>query len=278
MYRSLFLVLIVLILAGCSSEPETIEDLKAAGEKAFLDSKYTLAREYFLKALSLQPSDRDLLFFTGVSYRREYHYDSALVYLRRADILYPADRDINVQLYEVALASESWDFAIGAIHDLVNTGDPLSKHLPLLVELYTKIDQPLQVFYWGRKYLESEPDDLPAYYFVVKAAIRIDSVDFAERYNDLAIERFGEIGDLIANRGVIAGYRGGFAEAEKLFRSLIARDSASEGYQLNLAEALSQQSSISKKKEALAIYKRLRASVPNPILIDSLITEIEQGL
>ncbi len=98
-------ILFLLLAAGCG-ESISVDELRRTGEQSFVDQDYVKARQCFLKALNKEPSDRDLLYFAGMCYKRDFVYDSALIYLRRADILYPDDREINSQIYEVAIALE----------------------------------------------------------------------------------------------------------------------------------------------------------------------------
>src|SRR5512138_1015978 len=95
-----FFLLAVLVLLGCSREPKTVADLAAAGDKAYFAGQYPEARVYYFKALAQKPSDKHVLYFTGMSYSREGTLDSALTYLKRADLLYPNDREINSEIHE----------------------------------------------------------------------------------------------------------------------------------------------------------------------------------
>ena len=110
-------------LVSCSGEPSSVEELKAAGQKAFLAEDYKTARDFFLQAIIKAPSDKELLFYTGMAYKRDYLYDSAMFYLKRLDILYPNDRETNEQLYEIAMALKDWDYALAALGGLIRTGD-----------------------------------------------------------------------------------------------------------------------------------------------------------
>ena len=92
----IFLIIGCTILSGmflgCSGEKD-VEELRALGKKAFLEQDYQKARQYFLEAITEAPSDRELLFLTGMSFKRDFLLDSAMFYLKKVDLLFPDDRE-----------------------------------------------------------------------------------------------------------------------------------------------------------------------------------------
>ncbi|MEW6051600.1 MAG: tetratricopeptide repeat protein [Candidatus Zixiibacteriota bacterium] len=276
---SLILIALAFVFTSCKTESGKIEDLKARGQKAFLNSQYKEARESFLKALAIKPSDRDLLYFTGLCYKRDYIYDSALLYLKRADILYPGDREINLEVYSVAVATKSWKEAVGAIMVLVSTGDPLEIYLEQLTQMYVRLDEPLNVVYYLRKLVASRPDSALHYLQLANALLVVESLDVAVGVIDSAVARFGPRNELVATRATIAAYQGKYDEAEKVYRTLLLTDSTrTPQYKLNLANVLSLQSEKAKKREALELYKAVRNQVDAVYRIDSLIDTLEKEL
>ncbi|MFQ5453043.1 MAG: tetratricopeptide repeat protein, partial [Candidatus Zixiibacteriota bacterium] len=148
-----------IIISGCTQEPETFEELKKAGEKEFIKENYPAARKYFVTALKLKQSDRDILYFLGLSYQREYLLDSAIYYLKRGDLIYPNDREINLAIYPIAVELQEWENALKAISVLVTTGDPIDKYYKQLVELNIKAEHYIISFIYLKKLLEAEPDN-----------------------------------------------------------------------------------------------------------------------
>lgn len=279
--RILIPVCLAVLLASCGRKSESFEALKSQGQRAFLNAKYADARRYFIKALTIKPSDRDLLYYTGLSYKRDYIYDSALSYLRRADLLYPGNREVNLEIYEAAVAAKSWTYAAGAIDVLVATGDPPDRYLDILAQIYTELDEPLNIAYYLRKLVAAKPDN-PAYYVrLINALLAADSIDAASIVSDSAMSRFGRSNELVACQANIDAYKGNFAQAEKVLRSLLTTDTTQDNiyaYKLNLANILSTQKDKTKKREAIALYKEIRGQMKEQAKVDSLITELEKSL
>ncbi len=268
-----------LLASGCSDGENSAEKLQAAGQKAFLNGKYAEARRNFIKGLALKPSDRPLLYFTGLSYKRDYLYDSALIYLKRADILYPGDREINLELYETAIATNSYEYAINAIHILNKTGDPEIRHINKLIELYAATEDPMNVVYYARRAIRLQPDSTSNYLRLVGALIAVDSVQTAESMSDSAFARFGERDELIALKANVAAYKGDYQGAEKVFRTLIEKSPAeAHRYKMNLANVLSMQSAVEKRREALSLYREIKGRFGPQFKTDSLIQALESEL
>ncbi|MEK7774568.1 MAG: hypothetical protein AAB305_01630, partial [Candidatus Zixiibacteriota bacterium] len=119
---------VLLLLASCTKEPETFEELKAAGIKAYTSQRYDEARTFLTKAAQKKSSDRELLYFLAVCYQRDLILDSAFFYIRRADLLFPNDREIASTLYSIAPQVQEWQAAIDAIETLIYTGDPAPQY------------------------------------------------------------------------------------------------------------------------------------------------------
>lgn len=272
-----FSIIVLLAFAvACSDNESSVAKLQAAGQKAFLGGRYGQARQYFMKALAQKPSDRNLLFFTGLSFKRDYLYDSALIYLKRADILYSGDREINLELFEAAMVAKNYPFAINAIHILNKTGDPESKHLGQLIELYAATEDPMNVVFFARKAIKIYPDSVTFYMQLVGALIAVDSLETATSMADSAVARFGERNELTALKGNISAYRGNYQAAEKIFRSLIsAAPFEAHRYKMNLANVLSMQKDPAKRTEALSLYREIKDKFGPQFKIDSLIQALE---
>jgi tetratricopeptide (TPR) repeat protein len=277
--RDILLVGFVLsFLHGCGQKPQTVEQLRQEGEKAFVNKDYSQARAYFSQAVAKKPSDPHLLYLLGISYQRDYLYDSAFYYLKRAAILFPDDRETNLALYEVAKALGEWKSAIQAIHVLIKTGDASEQYDRELAELNLKNKNYQVAYYFYRKLLKREPDNPNHYLVVANLAIELDSADVALRVIDSAIGQFGPIDQFQANKGMYLIAVRKYQESEAIFRSLLAHDSTSLAYKVNLANALASQDSRVKKEEAYQLYLDLRQKVGPEFKIDSLLQNLEEEL
>ena len=282
--RILLIVLAIIaalmaLIAGCGREPETFDELKAAGLKAFAAENYMEARKFLGKAVAMQTSDREVLFFLGTSYERDYLYDSAQIYLKRADILYPGDRETNLGLYKVCRSIGDWKNTIKAIGVLVKTGDNIEQYHSELTNLHLQLGEPSQANYYLTKLLEKEPDQPNWHLMSANVAAQMDSLDVALARIDEAIEKFGEKDEFVLNRGIYLVAKREFVAAENVFRGLSNKDTSSVPFRLNLANALASQESISKKQEAYQLYETLKPLVPDDIFnLDSMMTVLADEL
>lgn len=281
MKQTVLLILFALcaLIAGCAGEPKTLEALTKAGDEAFTAEKYPDARGYYQKALLLKPSDRHLLYFTGMTFRREEQYDSALSYLKRADLLHPGDREINLEIHDMALKTGDHRYVINAIRTLVETGDSEQMYWRELAELYAKDSVPLMSFHYQRLIVNQRPDSPDEYLRLISIALAIESTQVAKEYLDSAEARFGVRNEIKANRAFVLAYERKYDEAETLFREALAADSSVLGFRLGLANVLSMSEDKKKLAEALELFRMIRARLgKNEYNIDSLITDIERRI
>lgn len=276
MKRFIILVCLVTFSLSCGG-PDSVEELKSAGLKAFSDGKYVEARKLLLKAIEKSPSDKDLLFFVGISYKREYYYDSALFYLKRADLLYPKQREINKEIYEVAVTIGDWEYALQAIMVMIDTGDKLEDYYYQLADLNARADYPYNVFFYLRRAYLKGMDDPNRFLQLANAAAIVDSLEVAFQIIDSAITRFGETPQFLFSKAKFYAYREDYKTSEKMLRSLLAADTASPEYKFNLANVLGAQDTEDKKKEALKLYREARPFI-REYNIDSVITRLEEEL
>jgi len=277
----LFLVIIatILLISACSKEPETFDELVSAGQTAFVRDDYVTARKYLGQAIKIKASDKSVLYFLGISYQRDFAYDSAIVYLKRADILYPNDREINLELYKVSLALQDWENAIKAVGVLVNTGDRIEDFYSQLAELNIKHDNFQAAYVFFGKLIENEPDNPNWYIQQANVAIELDSLPAAVRILDAGLDRFGELEELLLNKAMFLTSWRKFEQAEGILRTLVKNNSANFGYRNNLANVLLAQKITSKKKEAYLILKEIQPLITDPRFpIDSMITALEEEL
>jgi len=278
MRKFMFAILLVGFLCGCSKEPQTVDELSRAGEEAFDNHEYARARKYLSKAVAQKPSDRHLLYLLGISYQRDFLYDSAFHYLKRLDLLFPGDREVNLQLYKIAKTVKEWKSAIKAIHVLVKTGDPGEQYHAELADLNLKIENYKVAYYFYRKLLEADPSNPNYYLLVANLAAQLDSLDISLAVVDSALERFGDRDEFLVNKGLYLAAMKRYEESEASFRYLLAKDSSSLPAKLNLANTLATQDDRAKKREALQLYLQLRPMADEVLRLDSLIGALREEL
>ncbi len=263
--------IVILAVTGCDNEPKSLDDLRTAGKKAFVAQKYDQARDYLGQAVRIAPSDREALYFLGMTYSKDSNYDSALHYLKRTDILYPDDRETNLELYRVAMTAGEADIAADAIEVLINTGDPASKYWEELAHLHVKREKFFLANRYFRLLLDAEPDKPQRYLDASNAAASAESVSVALEIIDSALNRFGEQEEFLLNKALFLVAEDRFTEGEIILRRLVAADTANIGYRVNLAHTLGLQDDPRKRREALTLYEGLKGRVGDQFNIDSLI-------
>lgn len=270
--------LVVSIAVGCSHKPTTVEELRSAGVKAFLDHNFTVARGYFQKGLAQAPSDKKLLFFTGVCFKREMSYDSAFTYLRKADLLYPKDRDINQELKPVAEITENWGAAISAVSVLIATGDDVNQYYRDLARYSAKNKEPLITIFYQRKLLQQNPDSLIEWTRTAQLALQVDSLDLARSLIDSATARFGPSDDIESLVGMLRAHEKKYDEAERILRGLYTKHPNSSIDKIQLANVLSMSSDRPKIQEAIDLLKSVSTPEKKAYGVDSLEIMLEKQL
>ncbi|MFH2048372.1 MAG: tetratricopeptide repeat protein [bacterium] len=278
MKRIIFLIFTLSILLGCSKEPQSFDELIAAGKEAFNKENYSKARGYLTQAVKIQPSQYDALYFLGLSYSRDYMMDSALFYLKKADIYYKDDREINLELYKVAIAVQDAQTAMNAITVLIKTGDPAEYYDEQMAELNAYEGKFYNALYHYKRLLQKDPDNLNRYLDVANCAGNADSIQLALNTLDSAEAKFGRLPEIQLNRGVFLASIEKYEEAEKILRELFKSDTLSNSTRLSLAHVLASQNNIEKKKEALKHYVYLNDKFPGSFNLDSLITVLKTEL
>ncbi len=271
------IVLLLLCLAACSNKMN-VEELKKEGQKAFLNKQYKEARVFFHKVLQEKPSERDVLYFIGMAYRRDQIYDSALIFLKRAQLLYPADRELNQELLEVATGIENWQVALSAVQGLIGSGEPESKYYAEQADLWAKLQYAGNAYYWARKALTQDTSNPGLWVMTANYAAQVDSPDVALMLIDSAIAKFGEDDRFTGNRATFLSAKGEYKQAEALLRSLMAKDTANTYYKLNLANVLAAQKEFPKKREARDLYVLLKGKLGKEFKLDSLISSLDSTL
>lgn len=257
---------------------KSADSYREEGKKLFGQEKYAQARDCFGKALSDNPSDRELLYLMGIAYRKDQMYDSALSALRRVDLLYPKDREINQNLLEVAMALNDWAVARSALKGLIDMNAAPPHAWKMMADLWRRSDHPGNTYYAAKLALKDDPDDIDLWVLAANSAYLVDSAQASLAYIDTAVTRFGEKDILLANRATFLNFVKKHDSAETIFRGLLAKDTGLAQYQLNLAHALSAQKSRAKQEEALSLYKKVQPKLGPEFKLDSIIKELEDKL
>ena len=270
-----FLLLIALV--GCSEESHDFDSMAKAGREAYISGNYRIARDYFFKALNQNASDQEVLYLLGVIYQKEYMYDSSLFYLKKVDILYPRQKEINKTIYQVAPYALDWKSAIKAIEVLIKTGESKEKYYEDLAEYNLRAERYFHALYYNKKLLANDSGNIKRYLQVANTAAVAESLDVAVETIDYALEKFGPIDELVSNQGTLYAFQKKFAKAEKNFRKLFLKDTTNIYHKLNLASVLSELDEESKKKEAYLLLNEIKQLQPSPT-IDSMILELKTDL
>jgi Tfp pilus assembly protein PilF len=271
-------LILLLFIAGCGKEPTDLAGLKKAAAASLEKGENRKALVYLTKAMSLAPSDKEILMTMAEAYKKEGVTDSALSYFRRADKLYPRDRRINRELIELYRATDNTEGALGAIAVMVATGDNEKIYWPLLAELYTKLnDKKNAAKYW--RFLMIEYPTEPNYYLQYSNALTsLNKYEEANQVLAQALERFGPAAEGYANMAVNYLNLRQFDNAEENFRRSLELNPNSPLTWLNLANLLSGSDERAKMEEALGIYQRFRGQAPEAMRLDSLIGALESRL
>ncbi len=278
MTRFLSILLLTILVLGCGGEPETFDELQAAGTKAFVTGEYPTARRYLGRALDIKSSDRDVLYFMGLACRREYYMDSAFYYLKRAGLLFPYDREVNIALYEVALELKEWQSALEAIRILVETGDSPEQYAERAADLNIKTENFFVAYLQYSKLYEQDRENPVRYLQLANVAARVDSVRQAIALMDTAMVKFGERIEFLQNQAIFYTAVGDRSMAEKRLRQIIALDSTQSVAKLTLANILSFSKSREEREEALELFRELQAIPGSGPKLDSAIQALEADL
>jgi tetratricopeptide (TPR) repeat protein len=279
MQCKLFFVLglLCLLLVGCASE--SVEELRAKGRKAYDRRDYAEAREYYLRAITEETTNRDVLLELARAYRQDYMFDSAMYYLKRADLLHPLDRELNEEIREVAIALGDYPNAISAVETLARIDDDFGPYHAQLADLWVRNGHEGRAFYHARRALLQRMDNPAMYLQTANWAAKFDSMDVAFELLDSAIAIFGPLDQFVVNKALYLSYVGKYREAEKLLRPVVERDSPpNPSMQLNLANVLANHPGRVKREEALRIYEEIRPILAGQYPIDSLIDAVRSRL
>jgi tetratricopeptide (TPR) repeat protein len=245
---------------------------------AFNAKKFMEATRYFREGLKANQSDRDFLYYLGVSYAEMSMFDSAMIYIRRAKVLYPRDRDVNKELVQLCPRFKDYDCALRAIAVLVATGDNEKMYWPQLAEFNYQVGNYILAVQYYKQALADNPN-IRNYYLLLSIVLgqmgkNQEAIDYLQK----SIDRFGPSEESYANMGTLYINLHQYKKAEENFRSSLALNPDNISVWINLANILSMSDDRAKKREALEIYKKYRSRTPKMYNLDSLIPALEEEL
>jgi tetratricopeptide (TPR) repeat protein len=262
-HAAILLVLAFMLLVGGCSSKKTVDELREEGKTAFLKKDYKQARKLIGEALNKAPSDRDLLSLMARSYQRDYMLDSALFYFGRMDVLYPRDRETNKQIYLLARDLEDWKSAIDALKVLAETGDGFQVHAAELSYLWKQAGYEYNTWYYAREALKKDSMNGQLYLQGATAAMKMDSTKLALDMINRAIDVIGPDTAFLAAKATYLMMDGQYTKAEAMLRPIAEADTSRLDLQISLAQILANEPSVSKKREALKIYRSLLDRMPD---------------
>mgnify|MGYP000010131594 CR=1 FL=1 len=272
------LLLLLITLAGCDKGSKSFEQRKQEGMSAYVAGDYRKAREILKEAQRERGTDRDVLYYLGRAYSKDYIYDSAILVLKQADYLHPDDVEINQAILHAAQTSRAWVEAKDALMKLVRLGKAPDDYLERFNRYYGEIGNIPQLWFYRNELLKADPNDPLRYLELANVQLRLDSLERAIEILEDASSRFEDVPELTANLALYYSYANNDRKAEQLFRSLVEQYPDNPIHLLNLANVLTTQDSHDKKREGLQIYERIRPQVPAGIPIDSLIDAVRMEL
>jgi len=272
------LLLLLIAPAGCDKGSKSFEQRKQEGMSAYIAGDYRQAREILKEAQRQKGTDRDVLYYLGRAYSKDYIYDSAILVLKQADYLHPDDVEINQAILHAAQTSRAWVEAKDALMKLVRLGKAPGDYLQRFNMYYGEIGNIPQLWFYRNELLKADPNNPLRYLELANVQLRLDSLERAIEILEDASSRFEDVPELTANLALYYSYANNDRKAEQLFRSLVEQYPDNPVHLLNLANVLTTQDSRDKKREGLQIYERIRAQVPAGIPIDSLIDAVRTEL
>ncbi len=274
----LILLLLTFFCLSCTKAPQTFKELQTAGQNAFIEGDYSSAKQYLNKALQIKPSDRDALYYLGQTFQKLHNDDSAVYYFKRADILFPNNRELNLAIYKSANTINDYENTIKAINVLIKTGDAPEPYYLELANLNLKNGNIIVSFQLLRKIWENGTDSPGIYLGLGNVAVQVDSVDFAIKIIKEAIEKFGEKEQFVNDLAIYLVEAHELPKAEKLLRNYLDKYPNAQNLRRKLAKTLSLYDTKDKTEESLKLYKKIRQVYGGSNELDSIIVVLQQKL
>lgn len=271
-------LLCLVFAAQCGKETKDTDALFQAGRQALDSGDFGTAINLFREAVEQKPSDKDLLYYLALSYKRFDLIDSAYYYFRRARVYSPRDRDINKELVELCPIYGDYDCAINAIAVMVMTGDNEKMYWPVLAELYLRRDDADMAVKYYQLLIDDDPDNKTYYLPLAAILSRMGRFEQSNQVLLTADKRLGPSPEVFTNIAVNYINLNKLNEAEEFFRKSLAVRPDNIPVWINLAQLLSGRDDLARKREALEIFRRYQAETPPAYNLDSIITALEAEL
>ena len=272
------ILLLMAVMAGCGGNSGDVEQMKQQGLNALDAGDYSKAINIFREALKAKPSDRDLLYNLGLSYKKFDIYDSAYTYFRRARVLYVRDREINREIAEMAPAFGDFKDAINAIAVMVASGDNEKIYWPRLAELYYRDKDMYMASRYCRLIIDDDPEQKDFYLYLSQALSQMGQ--FAESNQTIkdALKRFGPSSEAYTSIAFNYLALDSLDTAVAYLRKSVEVNPDNPTNWVKLALVMAEQNDKSAQKEALEILKKYRDQTPPAYKLDSLIPALEARL
>lgn len=272
------LIACLLLISGCGDGKKTDGDPKSAGLEALESGRYMKAVGIFKGALVDNPSDRDLLYNLGISYKKLDMFDSALVYLQRGRLFYIRDRGINKELADLCPIYGDFQCAIDAIAALIETGDNEKMYWARLAELYYRNKDKLMAVKYYKLLLHEFPDRKNYYIYLSGSLSELFRYEESNNFLNQCLDKFGPAPEVYANLGTNFLSLKQFDKAEQAYRGSLALNPENVPIWINLAHMLTIGDDRVRKTEALEIYKKYINQTPKFYNLDSIIPALEAEL
>ncbi|MFQ5607343.1 MAG: tetratricopeptide repeat protein [Candidatus Zixiibacteriota bacterium] len=264
--------------AGCGEKEKGFAEFKAEGLAFVGSGNDEQALVSLRRATLLKPADRETLYFLGIVHGNLNQLDSSVSYLRRVIKLYGPDEETCRNLYTVASAAEMWDEAIEALNQLVELGVPRRDLYDRLYDAFMGASYYVAAGAIVDTLLRLYPERGELYLRSANISGLLGDYAKGEMAAQEALRRFGPSVEAYGNLGVLYTRQGKSGKAILFFRKALALDSAREASWINLGNALSNSSRRKEKREAIAAFQRVNPLLSHQLRLDTIVTRLQAEL
>jgi tetratricopeptide (TPR) repeat protein len=100
-------------------DPEFADGWINVGRSRILEGRADEAQEVLNRALEIDPSLARTQFFLGMTYKSQGDYDTALVYLRQAEVQYPRDRVVLNQIGRILFLQRKFEESVRVLNRVI---------------------------------------------------------------------------------------------------------------------------------------------------------------
>lgn len=263
---------------GCSSKTNDFASLKAKGLEHIGAGEYEKAEELLSLALKKQPSDRETMFFLGVSQSNLGMDSLAVSSFRKVIKLHGSDVETARNLILASLAAEDWDSGLDGLYALVDAGEPFNTLFLEFYDMYYRSGRLLNASRMMDSLIRKDPERADYYLKAANLKGQIEMYDEAEMQLQEALRRFGPSVEIYSNLGVLQMQQENFSRAEVMFRKGVTLAPTNDGALMNLANCLSISSKPEARQEAVATYRRMSQITFDRLRLDTVVSRLEYEL